>query len=212
MKSIPVALATAALLGALAGAGGCADNRASIQIQSVCAPPDDCTFGDGGCDATYLSWPTLDVGASTRDTLTLYLQVENQLPDNGDAATYRTDTNGAHVDETVIEYEGVALPPVAIGSNFYIQSESVTVVKVEVIPDALNATTVLAAYAPTADPRELLATIRMRGYLDDDSRFETGEFPVTVRVCTGCVGSCGAGISTCPPDSDGQLPLVCMAP
>ncbi len=200
MKSTPLALATAALLGALAGASGCADNRASIQIQAVCVPTDDCTFGET-CDAQYIGYPTLDTTASTSDALWLVLQVENQLPDNSDAELGRLNTNDAHVDETVIEYEGSTgtLGPAAIGSNFYVPATGSAVVSVRV---------------PLAGAAAGLvrASIRMRGYLDDASTFETGEFPVVVRICAGCVGSCGAGIGTCPPDSNGQLPIVCMAP
>ena len=79
------------------------------------------------------------------------------------------------------------------------------------IPDALQAGSVLAALAPTAEPREIVVKVRMRGYYDDGNRFETNVFPITVRICSGCVGSCPTGtIRTCPPASEGQLPLECI--
>jgi hypothetical protein len=204
----------AALASALAlavGTSGCEDNLASIQIQTVCAPTEDCTF-TGECDAQYISWPTLDVAASARDAMALYLEVQNQMPDNSDPAINRTNTNDAHVDETVIEYDEIALPRVLVRSNFWVPAGGSSVFKVEVIPDALQAGATLGAFAPTAEPREMVARLRMRGYLDDGTRFETGEFPVLVRVCSGCVGLQCAGGPTCPPDSDGQLPIACVTP
>jgi hypothetical protein len=197
MKSTTVALATAIVLGALAGAGGCADNRASIQVQAVCVPTDDCTFSDT-CDAQYIGYPTLDTTTSTSGVLWLILQVENPLPDNSDEEIGRVNTNDAHIDETVIEYEGSigTLGRAAIGSNFYVPASGSAVVSVQVPLSGASAGVVIAK-------------IRMRGYLDDDSRFETGEFPVAVRICAGCVGTLCAGAATCPPDSDGQLPLTC---
>jgi hypothetical protein len=208
MKTRFATLASVLALGAAVGANGCVDNRASIQIQAICVPTDDCTFAET-CDAQYIGYPTLDVGASAADRMWLVLQVENQLLDNGDPGTGKTNTNDAHVDETEIEYTGVALPTALVGSNYYVPAEGTAVISAEVIPDVLQAGAALGAIAPTAEPREIVATIRMRGYLDDGSRFETGGYPITIRVCTGCVGSVCGGGPTCPPDSDGQLPLSC---
>lgn len=191
------------------------DNLASVQIQGICVPTDDCTFSNS-CDAFYLGVPTLDVASSSLDRLWLILQLENQLTDNSNSNTFRTNTNDAHVDQAVIEYEGLALPRQVLGLNYTIPVNDTNLVSVEVIPDALNASAQLAAYAPTADPRELLAKVVIRGYYDDGTRFETGEFPVSVRICSGCVtatsGLCpgGATAATCPPASNGQLPLSCL--
>lgn len=197
-----------ALLAALAlAATGCEDNLASIQIQAVCAPPDTCAFS-GGCDQQYISWPTLDLDLSSTDALTLYLQVENQLQDNGDPDLGRVNTNDAHVDETVVEYEGVLLPKVIMGSNFLVQAGGTSVVKVTPI---VGGAAVEDALTPFAGG-EIVANLRMRGYYDDGTRFETGEFPITVRICAGCLGTGCGGAPTCPPNSEGQAPLTCMTP
>src|SRR5512143_2713466 len=197
MKTRLAALATAAALGALAGAGGCVDNRASIQLQAICAPPATCTFTEK-CDAQYIGYPALDKGASPNDTLWLTLQVANQLPNNQNLDTGRLNTNNAHVDEVAIEFEGGLTGTQTTGSNYEIPAEGTSVISTQLD---------LAAAAAG----EVLARIRARGYLDDGTRFETGEFPVTVIVCaSGCApAACGGG-RTCPPDSEGQLPLACV--
>ncbi len=197
--------ALASALALAAGTSGCEDNRASIQIQSVCAPTDDCTFANT-CDAQYISWPTLDVGASASDAVTLYLQVENQLPDNGDVANGRLNTNDAHVDEAVVEYEGAPLPKSIRGSNINIPASDSSIVKVEVVPAGSGAT--LLPFAGG----EIVANLRFGGYYDDGTRFETGEFPITVRICLGCLGIACGGAPTCPPNSEGQAPLTCITP
>lgn len=186
---------------------GCEDNLASVQIQAVCAPPDTCTFS-GACDAQYISWPTLDLTASATDALTLYLQVENQLPDNGDVELGRVNTNDAHVDETIVEYDGVPLGKVIMGSNFHVPAASTAVVKVQPIVGGPATSTALAPFAGG----EIVANLRFGGYYDDGTRFETGEFPITVRICAGCLGTACAGGPTCPPNSEGQAPLTCMTP
>jgi hypothetical protein len=195
------------LLAALA----CRDNRASVTIDHICQPTDDCTF-NGPC-AQALSVARLDVGASTNFNMWLYLQVTNQLLDNANPNVGRTNTNGAHIDEFVIEYVGVDLPEATVvGNPAGIQAETTSVVKVEVIPDPLNAGPALQALAPTAEPVEIVANVRMRGYFDDGSRFETDDFPVGIQVCNGCVGLLCAGGPTCPPNAEGQHPFSCPTP
>jgi hypothetical protein len=209
MSTRPAAAASALAIGVLLGANGCVDNRASVQIQMICAPNETCTFS-GECDAQFIGFVTLDHATSARDALWLVLQVENQLPNNADAATGRANTNDAHVDETVIEYVGVALPRAVVGSNFDVPAGGTAVISAEVIPDAIQAGPALQALAPSAEPREIVAKMRMRGYYDDATRFETGEFPVTIRICSGCAPVLCGGAGTCPPLSEGQLPLDCV--
>jgi hypothetical protein len=206
MKTRTAALATAALLGALAGASGCVDNRASVQAQHVCFPSDDCTFDDT-CEE-YIGYPALAKTDSAYDDLWLLLQVANQMPNNEDLALGRTNTNDAHIDETVVAYEGALGGEQSIGSNFRVPAGGTSIVSVKLALDGAVAGTAAA-------PTELLANVRFRGYLDDGTRFETGEFPVWIKVCdTGCGGTLASlgctGTAVCPPSSVGQLPLVCV--
>lgn len=202
MKTRLAALASASLLGALAGASGCVDNRASVQAQAICMPTSDCTFAEK-CDAQYIGYPTLDKGASALDELWLTIQVGNQMPNNANVELGRTNTNDAHIDETVVEYEGAMGGEQSIGSNYLVPAGGTAVVSVKL---ALSGATAGALAATT----EVVAHLRFRGYLDDGTRFETGDFPITVLVCaSGCAPAACGGL-TCPPDSEGQLPLTCL--
>lgn len=190
---------------------GCRDNRASIQIQAVCAPTDNCSFS-GTCDAQYIGFATVD---STRtDHLWLLLQVENQLPDNTDRSVGKLNTNDAHIDQVVVEYDGIGLGRAVVDViDYRVPASGSSVISVEAIPASLNATPVLTSFAPTTATRTMVANVRLRGFYDDGSRFETGEFPVGIRVCAGCLtaatGLCPTA-ATCPPASNGQLPIVCL--
>jgi hypothetical protein len=197
MNKSVATLASAALLGALAGASGCVENRASVQTQAICIPTKDCAFAET-CDAQYIGYLALDKGTSPNDVLWITVQVANQMPNNEDLSVGRVNTNDAHIDETVIEYEGALGGEQAVGSNFLVPAAGTAVVSAKMS---------LAAAAAG----EVLAHLRFRGYLDDGTRFETGDFPITVVVTTsgGVSAACGGG-PTCPPDSEGQLPLTCI--
>jgi hypothetical protein len=190
-----LAVLAALALGTLAGAGGCADNRASIQVQSICYPTEACAT-EGGCELVLTGTPYA-MGA----TLRLLLQVENQLPDNADPDVGRLNTNDAHVDEVYIEY----LPSLATavtGTNSWLPANSTGIVSI-----AIPVPTVTGG-------AEIVARVRLRGYLDDDTRFETGEFPIVFVTCSGdgcpAATTCPAGAKTCPQGAEAQDPIVCI--
>jgi hypothetical protein len=133
------------------------------------------------------------------------LQVANNLPDNADDKLGRANTNDAHIDEIYVEYEGAASGATAVGANYTVPA---------------GGTAVVSAKFPlgTATNGEVLAHLRFRGYYDDGTRFETGDFPITIVVCAvGGAGTCApvpsacVGVETCPPIGAGQLPLNCSA-
>ncbi|HET8539365.1 MAG TPA: hypothetical protein VFL83_05790 [Anaeromyxobacter sp.] len=200
-KSLVIA-AAAALLGALAGASGCVDNRASIQVQMICQPTSDCTFPEDGCELEYAGYPVYDRALGTGDVLRVFLQIANQLADNSDASSGRLNTNGAHVDEIETELAGVVSGTYTVGVNAFIETSSVSVLAV---PIPVGDSSLVGA--PTG---ELLARVRFRGYYDDGTRWETGAFPITALVCSGCLtAKCGTAPSTCPESGEGQRPLEC---
>lgn len=189
----------AAPLAAVLAAGACADNRASIQIQAICYPTETCG-GSGGCEQVLTGTPSLARDASATpagNALVLELQVENQLPENGDPALGRVNTNDAHVDELHVEYEGAPFAPATRDTNSWIPAESVGTALVA-IPAPAYAADVLVK-----------AKLRLRGYFDDGTRFETGEFPVAFAYCSGCGTACTTA-ETCPPGAGQQDPVVCI--
>ena len=206
MKTRALLLALPALALAL---GGCRDNRASISIHGVCAPPTStCTFS-GKCDAFYLGMATIDTNVSAAGELMLPIEVENQLQDNTNTQEFHTNSNDAHVDEVIVTYDGLALPQAVIGAQQLIPTGSTAVVAATIIPASAATLAALKTYA-TATGREMTATVKFGGYWDDGSRWETGEFPLPVVVCAGCVGSCANPGATCPPSVNGQLPIACF--
>jgi hypothetical protein len=191
----------------------CADNRTTLSIQGACAPTKDCTFS-GRCDAFALGSPVLDPGAfgTAAPFLTLILQVENQLADNSSSDLNRNNTNGAHVDEAVVEYSGLISGKAVFGASGDIQANSTTVLWVDVIPGVIGSTIPSTGLPVWPLYGEIQAKLRLRGYLDDNTRFETGEYPVTIQVSdtlTSTVG--GSGVATCAgacPHA-GQWPAAC---
>jgi hypothetical protein len=205
---------TRALLLALpllaAGAlGACRDDSASLQVQAICFPTDDCTFGTT-CDNTAFSPVILD--RNVGDHVDLYIQIENQTPNNENLDVGRTNTNDAQVDQITIEYDGPAIPRQVLGANVYVPANETNLIKIRVIPVGYSlAGGVLDAFA-TAAGTEMTARVRLGGSWYDGSRFETAEFPITVKVCEGCLGTGCGSFPTCPPDSNGQRPIMCMEP
>jgi hypothetical protein len=196
----------------LVAVAACRDNHASVNVQAICAVPDSCKFSAGTCDAVFIGYPTIDVGIT--DSLMLFIQVGNQLPDITNLANGKVNTNDAHVDQTVVDFEGPALPQAVLQTNMRIPTNGTTVIGVEVIPAIINPTAALQAYAPAGLPaRDMVANLRLRGYYDDGTRFETGQFPIGVRVCqgAGCATLvCPAGKLYCP--APGQSPASCFTP
>lgn len=187
------------------GLGGCRDNRASVSIHAICTVKAECTFS-GKCDTYLAGNPVVDAVTSTSGRLTLFLEAGNQLADNSSKDTFRTNTNDAHVDEIIVDYEGIALPRQVIATQQLIASNSTSVIGIDVIPSSTAAQTALAAYAPTATPRGMTAVVKLGGYWDDGSRWETGEFPISIDVCSNCIPLCAAGAGC---GGEGQLPQAC---
>src|SRR5512147_3013020 len=112
-------VACIALLGALAAASGCVDNRASVQVQYLCEPTPDCTFSNG-CDTQYAGYVIYDPATSTAGGVVVFLNVKNQLADNSDVTLGRLNTNDAHVDETRVELEGLVSGQQTLAANAHI--------------------------------------------------------------------------------------------
>jgi hypothetical protein len=190
--------------------GSCRDNRASVTVQAICHPKDgsQCAFS-GKCDSTLLGTPELDL--SMVGAITLFLQVENQLVDNSDKGLGRTNTNDAHVTQMVVAYENYGLSrDVFDVGNQLVPSGGNTVVMAQFPQSVANVTALKSAV--TGSFGTLRANIRLRGYFDDGSSFETGDFTTGVYVCDGCIAAapqpqCPAGKAACP--YDGMEPVAC---
>ncbi|WP_242340963.1 MULTISPECIES: hypothetical protein [Anaeromyxobacter] len=197
MKTRLAALALASL--ALA----CADNAASIQPFAICAPPDasgaDCVF-ESTCTMVHMG--PLRIDPSLTATLSVYMQVNNQLPDNTDLSAGRLNTNDAYVTEYEVEYDGAASGTSAGHTQAMIPADGSTVVGLLLQPPLVAG--------------QLVAKLKLKGRFADQSTFETAAYetpiivgPVGPPQCpTGetVVGTCGGTV--------GQVPLgvACAAP
>lgn len=205
-KVLAAALAATAL--------ACVGNNASVQLQAVCFPTDDCTFAST-CDAQFIGLATLDVSLSS--TYVAFVQVANQLQDNADAATGRTNTNDARIHEFRIEYDAPAgwMQDVTYRAGPYqVPAEGTAVIGLTPIPAAIGASLppVVPDQAVGTDPLvTVIAKVRARGEYDNGSTFETGVFEMPIRICDGCLASrsfCSDGTPTAVCPSDGQSPFT----
>jgi hypothetical protein len=212
MKTRLATLALAAL--ALAG---CADNNASLRIAAICAPPDAevCAFSST-CDAQYIGFNKLDVANANK--LWLFVQVDNQTPNNSKGDAFRTNTNDAFVQEYEIEYPGTGLPTARgpIPGSSLVPAAGSAVIS---LPAVDEATTLLVANALPAAGSQLdgVAEVKLRGVYADTTSFVTGVFEIPIRACRGCLafGGCptlGDFAVFCPQPGQAPASFSCVAP
>lgn len=202
MKTRPLILALLAL-----GPAGCADNMTSIEINAICAPPDDaasCTFS-ATCDAQFIGIASVDVGLT--DTLWLIVQMNNQTTNNADPGSFRTNSHDAYVEEVSTEYEA----PFPIGDTrqrvgpYVVPANGSSVVSMFPVTSAAAAQ-IRGAVGPV--PVGIVAKVKASGHYQDQSAFETAAYEVAVEVCNGCFDpnpcTTGVPVAVCP--NFGQSP------
>jgi hypothetical protein len=175
--------ALAVLLPLLALAGCTADNNVSIQVFKLCSPPvDSCTF-QSECELQYIGINVLDLGQT--NTYWSFIEVHNQLQLNDDPTSGRPNTHDAYVEEYTVDYEvpGGTAPAsvtrrIASGPSIVPATGSAVVSVLPIPPD------VGAQLAPGT---QVIARVRLRGFLADQSTWETAEYPIPVEICSGCL-------------------------
>jgi hypothetical protein len=201
----------------LALAGCKVDNGVSVQMNSICAPPDDptkCTF-EATCGAQYIGVNALDTAIA--DRLWLLVQVNNQTTNNADEDISRGNSHDAYVEEIEVDFDA----PFAVASTRerigpYTVPASGTAV-VSVFPVTPTSIAEIDAELVTSAPVRLVARTRLKGHYQDHSPFETAPMEVAIDTCKGCFDPdpCGTGVlvAVCPP-SLGQLPasIKCEGP
>ncbi len=182
----------------------CAKNNASVEIAAVCAPPKDaskCSFSSK-CDMVNIGYNAIDVGVAGA-SLWLFLQVNNQLPNNGNLQTGRLNTNDAWVNEYEITFD-VGLSdvtgPVPGGASM-IPAGSSSVISI--LPIDATAASTLSTAVPAGAGINIVGHLRLKGVYADTTAFETGVFDVAIYACSSCSGTpptCAAGdyLAVCP--------------
>jgi len=228
------------------GAGGCVDNHASVQIYAICGPPEDaakCTTA-GECETVLAGRPQVvtryfDDGTTViYNSLDLYVQVNNRMPDNSDESAGRVNTNDAIVENlrfafqvtgyTVGGIPGV-LPVVSLTYPFAqtVPTNSSTTPMIPLIPAEIMGAapftplgTGLNGVAAGDDDKYLvvLVELSLEGHLEDGTHFETAAHTMAVEVYDGV-----AALPICPkapaeivtaicPHAGQTASFVCEAP
>ncbi len=166
------------------GIAGCADHRASVEIAAICAPPDDASkCGQAGKCGAYLGsprpWVYTMFGALNE--LQLFIEFDNQLPNNADADVNRVNTNDYILDEYLFTYTGVpGLSDVRYPANATIFASSASAPVVPVIPFTTMAQITTAM--PAGAMGVVIVEMKARGHFLDGTTLETGPFPIAVDV------------------------------
>jgi hypothetical protein len=203
-----------ALLLSLLALTACADNHGSVAIAGICAPPTDattCSFSST-CGAVYLGMNMMDLGRT--NLLWLIVEVDNQLPDNANSSTNRTDTNRAYVREYEIEYAGGVLPKATgpMAGSTMVPASGTTTMSVFPVNEATGAA--LAALVGANTHLDVVAKVKLKGVFGDNTSFVTGPYDVTVRACRG-TGCYIANLPFIPPatcSDPAKFPVFCPAP
>lgn len=215
-------------------ATGCRENLGSVAPFGVCGFPDDAE----ACEmeptcARYLAdrpGVFLIDSLGFDNELLLWIQWNNQMPDNSDATTGRTNTNTFYIEEYEIAFTTTArtaadaVPPLAAitiptvtvpALAPPVPTEGSTVSQVSVIPVEIGQ--YLQALLPDSGPAIVIAEVKAIGRLGDDSRFESGTIKIPVEVYNaqfpgwGCPKDGEFVTAICP--NDGQTASVaCEAP
>lgn len=212
MRSDKLALAGLLLLTSVA----CVDNHASIEIFGICSPDDDaeaCEPPPGECDRYVAARPwmttTVDVGRPfdpVLGSLELFMQLNNQLPNNANEELGRVNTNDFIVEYFVLEFTsstGLAIPPIPEYPTLAppVPASGTTSAWLPIIPWEIAA--YLEAAMPADSSAIVTTSVRVVGHLLDGSTIETGAFeiPVDVYNATYTGAICPAGevvLAYCP--------------
>jgi hypothetical protein len=201
-----------ALLLALTALASCAKNNASVRVNAVCGIPDDCKFSSAGCSDVYIGQIAVDLNVTTN--LQLFIQVDNLLPNNTNASTFRTNTNDAFIQEYEIEYVGLGTFTGAVTGSATVPAASSQVINVDLLPAA--ALSRVLSIVPPGSQLDFVAKLRLKGVLADTTSFETGDYEIRGRACngTGCAAvlpktcTAPAVVLYCP--AAGQLPTITL--
>lgn len=214
---------------AVAAAGCERDNDASIEVFTICAPPEDAAScgTDGTCErvlasprpAVFVTVTPLNGTGAVTNQLEMFVQVNNQLLPNDDPALGRVNTNDFIGGEYLLSFRGLpGLSDVVYPANFTVPADASQTPVIPLIPastmlqirPALNGT----AGAP------VIVELRIRGELRDGTEIETGPFEVAVDVINAnfdandpsvCTGADELPVGFCP--NAGQTASVaCEAP
>lgn len=210
----------AALASLLALVAGCADDRASIEIFGICAPPADAAVcgGTAPCDRYLASdrpFVYVTVGGLT-NRLEEFIQINNQVPNNENLDVGRVNTNDFIAEEYVFNFQGVpGVSEVRHPANFTVAAGGVFSPVVPIIPEA--AMLQLRAALGAVPQALVVVEMKVRGHLVGGHEIESGPFDIAVDVVNqdfpgfACPNATDVVTAVCP--NNGQTAsITCEAP
>ncbi len=186
---------TLAVLAALVGAAGCASNHGSVEIFALCAPPDAASCGEDGACTAYLASPRPYFYTAWQDSgglahaneLQMFVQINNQMPQNGDVTSGRVNTNDFSIDTYRLSFTapGVSLPEMDYPASGTVPANGIASPVIPLIPYPIAAALAagLSAQGITgAVPASVTVHVKVKGHLEDGSAYETAEHDFAVDV------------------------------
>ena len=178
----------------LALVSGCRDNRASVQIQAICAAAAKTCVFPATCDTVPLG--NADARSRRHDAPDALHPAREPDSATTRTRTSRTNTNDAHVEEAVIEYSGCADRQDRLRRRPAGARERHDGRRVRRHPGQRRRGPHRHSSRVSASSSRRSRSSGCAGTTTDGSRFETGEFPVTIDVISGrggataCAGAC----------------------
>lgn len=194
--SVPTVLAGSLLLGGLGLAGGCAENRSSLYIESVMYidPSGSECVADPSGDTAFLSTGVLDL--AMRQNYTAPLVVANQLYPVGNGARLRTETSRIQIESADVTVEpitgsggGSYRIPFAAVVNAGDDDPGKTGVFVELVPAGV-----------IEGEGQYILRVKLNGRTLGGTPIQSGEWLYPLEACDGCLRGC-------PPEPDAELAI-----
>lgn len=217
-------IALFAIAFAAVAAGCTAEDRASLEWGPICFPEDAEACGTSGeCEKVLASTrPFVYTNATDafsavvfNNQLDLFVQFNNQLPNNADETAGRVNTNDAVIEEYRLDFSvpGLSIPSASYPAYAVIPAASSQTPIVPVIPAA----TLQIIEGLIATTAVVTVDIVARGRLMDGTEFEAGPQQFAVDVIDGTAARPGCStagevvVAVCPHEGQ-SASVACAAP
>jgi hypothetical protein len=184
----------------------CVENKGSIFVQGIMAPPTPqvgqaCTYAPQASSSTLFSG-TLDVGFS--DSYTPVFLIANQMVQRGSSSQVRAESSRVQLLGGVVRLTDTAGAQLAnftaLGSGYADASSGNTpgfgAIALTVI-DPATVEKVLRPAVANGSSKRVIAYVKVYGQTLGGLRVEAGEYPFPIDVCSGCLVRIPSDAPTC---------------
>ncbi len=192
--SVPTVLAGSLLLGGLGLAGGCAENRSSLYIESVMyidPSGSDCVADPSG-DTPFLSTGFLDL--AVRESYIAPIIIGNQLYPVGNGARLRTETSRIQIESADVIVEPIS----GSGGGSYRVPFSAIVHPGDDDPGKTGVFVELVPRGVIGDVGQYMLSVTLNGRTLGGTPIQSGEWHFPLTACEGC-------LLRCPSDPEAEI-------